>query len=56
METLKVNKRFNTREEMEKYEEEVCKEYIVMIINHTPQTIGEDEIYGIDEIWHFGKR
>lgn len=51
----KVNKRFNTREELEEYEKKIAEEFIVMMVVRTPQNVGE-EIYGVDEIWHFGKR
>lgn len=54
--TEKVNKRFNTREELEEYEKKVAEEFIVMMIVRAPQEVGKDEIYGVDEIWHFGKR
>ena len=56
MEVLKVNIRFNTLEELEEYEKKISEEYIVMVLVRTPQQVGEPEIYGIDEVWHFGKR
>ena len=56
MEHLRINKTFKTREEMEKYAEELRKEYIVMMVVMKEQTVGEPDIYGIDEIIHFGKR
>ena len=55
MQELKVNKRFETREEMDKYVKEICEEYVVMLVNHIPQEIGQ-EIYGVESILHFGKR
>lgn len=56
METLKINKIFETREEMEKAEKELCDKYVVLLVEHTPQQLGEKEIYGIQSITHFGKR
>lgn len=56
MEELKINKIFETREEMEKYIKQLNEEYSIMLINQMPQVIGEPDIYGIESILHFGKR
>ena len=56
METLKVNKVFDTYEEKEKYAKEISEKYIIMAIIEKPQNASGQEIYGIDEIWHFGER
>lgn len=56
METLKINKIFETREEMERAEEELRKEYMVLMVEHPMQQAGEKAIYGIESITHFGKR
>ena len=56
MEVLKVDKIFDTYEEKEKYAEEMSKKYIVAMVIEKPQQVNEKEIYGIDEIWHFGER
>lgn len=56
METLEINKRFNTHEDMEEYERKLREEYMVILVNRTAQNAGEKAIYGIDSIMHFGKR
>ena len=56
MEELVINKIFKTRAEMEAYEKELCEKYIVFMIMHVDQVIGEPETYGIDKVIHFGLR
>lgn len=56
MEELKINKTFETREEMEEYAKKLNEEYCIVIVNHIPQVIGEPDVYGIESILHFGKR
>lgn len=56
MEELKINKIFETREEMEEYIKQLNEEYTIVIVNQIPQVIGEPDIYGIESILHFGKR
>ena len=56
METLKVDKIFDTYEEKERYAKEMSEKYIVMAIIEKPQNASGKEIYGIEEIWHFGER
>ena len=55
MEELVLNKKFDTKEELEKFTEEICNEYIVVLVNYMPVEI-DKEIYGIESIFHFGKR
>ena len=56
MEELKINKTFETREEMEEYVKQLNEEYCIVIVNHIPQVIGKPDIYGIESVLHFGKR
>ena len=56
MEELIINKTFNTRKELEEYEKMLTEQYIVFMIMHKDQVIGEPEVYGIDKVIHFGKR
>lgn len=56
MEELVINKTFETRQEMEAFEEGLSKKYIVFMIMQKDQVIGEPEVYGIDKIIHFGLR
>lgn len=56
MQELVIDKVFKTRQEMEAYEEELNKKYIIFMIMRKDQVIGEPEIYGIDKIIHFGLR
>ena len=56
MQELIVDKIFKTREELEAYEKALTEQYIVCMIMHKDQVIGEPEIYGIDKVLHFGKR
>lgn len=55
MEELKLNKRFETREECDKYVEELCEKYIVLMINMLPSEI-DKEVYGVESILHYGVR
>lgn len=56
MEELIIDKVFSTRAELEEYEQKLADEYIVCMIMHKDQVIGEPDIYGIDKVLHFGKR
>ena len=56
MQELVIDKIFNTKEELEEYEKKLIEDYIVFMIFHKDQVIGNPEIYGIDKILHFGKR
>lgn len=56
MEELEINKVFNSAKEMEEYAQKLSEEYIVFMVENYPQVIGEQEIYGIKSILHFGKR
>lgn len=56
MEELVIDKVFKTRAEMEAFEEELNKKYIIFMIMRKDQVIGEPEVYGIDKIIHFGLR
>lgn len=56
MQELVINKTFKTRAEMEAYEKELTEKYVIFMIMHVDQVIGEPEIYGIDKIIHFGLR
>jgi hypothetical protein len=56
MEELIINRTFNTREEMEEFEKQLKEEYIVLMIVHTEQVVGEPNTWGIHSIKHFGKR
>lgn len=56
MQELVINKIFKTRAEMEAYEKELAEKYVIFMIMHVDQVIGEPEIYGIDKIIHFGLR
>lgn len=56
MQELIINKIFKTREELDAYEKALTEQYIVFMIMHKDQIIGEPEIYGIDKVLHFGKR
>ena len=56
MEELIINRTFNTREEMEEFEKQLKEEYIVLMIVHTEQVVGEPNVWGIHSIKHFGKR
>lgn len=56
MEELVIDKVFKTRQEMEAFEEELSKKYIIFMIMRKDQVIGEPEVYGIDKIIHFGLR
>lgn len=56
MQELVIDKVFKTRQEMEAYEEELNKKYIIFMIMRKDQTLGEPEIYGIDKIIYFGLR
>ena len=56
MEELIINKTFKTRQELEAYEEQLSKDYIVCIIFHMDQVINEPDVYGIEKVLHFGKR
>ena len=56
MKELIIDKIFTTRQEMEDFEKKLADEYIVCMIMHKDQVIGEPEIYGIDKVLHFGKR
>lgn len=56
MEELIIDKTFDTKEELEKFEKELCDEYIACMVFYKDQVIGEPEIYGISSILHFGKR
>ena len=56
MEELIIDRVFDTREEMEAYEQQLSEQYIVFMIMRKDQVIGEPDIYGIDKVIHFGKR
>ena len=56
MDRMIINQTYATREEMEKREKEICEEFIVLMIEHMPNTIGEKPIYGIESVTHFGRR
>lgn len=56
MQELIVNKTFETRQELEQYEQYLTENYIVFMIMRKEQVIGEPEIYGIDKVMHFGVR
>lgn len=56
MQELVIDKVFKTRQEMEAYEEELNKKYVIFMIMRKDQVIGEPEIYGIDKIIYFGSR
>ena len=51
-----IDKTFKTRKELEEYEKYLSEKYILVMIIHKENIIGEPEVYGIDKILHFGER
>lgn len=56
MQELIIDKTFNTKEELEAYENLLANEYHIFMIMHKDQVLGEPEVYGIDRIIHCGKK
>lgn len=56
MNELIIDRLFDTRQELEEYEERLAEKYIVFMIIRKDQTIGNPEIYGIEKVIHFGER
>lgn len=45
MKELKINKKFNTIEEMEKFEEELRQKYVIIMIIHKDKLQIENALY-----------
>lgn len=45
MKELKINKKFNTIEEMEKFEEELSQNYVIFMITHKDKLQIENVLY-----------
>lgn len=51
MEEIIINKKFNTKEEHDKFLADFEKDYTIIMVMEMAQEIGAKEVYGIDSIW-----
>ena len=56
MNELIIDKTFETREELEAYEDALNDTYVIFMIMRKEQVLGEQEVYGIDKIIYVRER